>query len=254
MDGAKLRLNLRFTLVGAAVLPTCGVLSTPNCDFLQTPLQVLPALADRLDQKGGRGGADVERLDPPAAGQGDEPVAGVGDAWADPLPLTAEDENGRPREVDRPGRVFGVGVGAPDPVAGLLRLGQPIGQIADAGDLEVLDGARRGLADDGGDFGRAAFGDDDAGGAGELGRAADGAEVARVLDLVEGDQQRVFLRAGPRCRRRRDRGRLRRRRPGGRGSRRAAPAPRARSRARARPAAPPAVAPVRPPRPGACRR
>ena len=124
MDGAKLRLNLRFTLVGATVLPQRGVLSTPNCDFLQTPLQVLPALADRLDQKSGRGGADIERIDPAPPGQGGKAVAGVGDAWADPLPLTAEDENGRPREVDRPGRVLGVGVGAPDPVAGRLRLGR----------------------------------------------------------------------------------------------------------------------------------
>src|SRR6478735_3998377 len=121
MDGAKLRLNLRFTLVGAVVLPPRGVLSTPICDFLQTPLQVLPALADRLDQKSGRGGADIERIDPAAPGQSGEAVAGVGDAWADPLPLPPEDENGRPREVDRPGRVLGVGVGAPDPVAGGLR-------------------------------------------------------------------------------------------------------------------------------------
>ena len=65
------------------------------------------------------------------------------------------------------------------------------------GDLEVLDGARRGLAGDGGDRGRAALGDHDPGRAGELGRAADGAEVARVLHLVERDQQRPLPRSIP---------------------------------------------------------
>ena len=80
MDWLNLRLKLRFSLVGAPFLPPSGVLSTPNCDFLQLPLQVLhrlrPAkrvesdselavltLPDRLEEQCRGGGRDVERLD-----------------------------------------------------------------------------------------------------------------------------------------------------------------------------------------------
>ena len=55
----------------------------------------------------------------------------------------------------------------------------------------MLDGAGRGLADGRGHGGRAPLGDHDPGRAGHLGRAADRAEVVRVLDLVEGDDQGV---------------------------------------------------------------
>ena len=56
---------------------------------------------------------------------------------------------------------------------------------------QVLDGAGRGLADRGRHLGGAALGDHDAGRAGALGGAADRAEVLRVLDLVERDDQRL---------------------------------------------------------------
>ncbi len=158
----------------------------------ETPETRPGALADRLEEqrRGGRG--DVERVELAGSGRRDEAVAGVGDPRPDPLALAAEDEDGGAAQVDLPGRRLGLRVGAPDPEAGLLRLRQPVGEVADAGDVEVLDGAGRGLAGGGGDLGGAPFGDDDAGGAGELGRAADGAEVARVLDLVEGDDQRAL--------------------------------------------------------------
>src|SRR5581483_7709641 len=60
-----------------------------------------------------------------------------------------------------------------------------IGQVADAGDGEMLDRARRGLADRGRYLGGATLWHDDTRDAGALGRAADRAEVLRVLHLVE---------------------------------------------------------------------
>src|ERR1700733_8179076 len=58
----------------------------------------------------------------------------------------------------------------------------------------MLDGAGRGLADGRRDLGGAAFGDHDARSAGALGAAADRAEVLRILNLVERDDQRIGTR------------------------------------------------------------
>ena len=175
----------------------------------------------------------------PQARQGDEAVAGGGHAGAQALALAAEDEDRGAGQVDRPRAAAWPSASAPQiqkPAS--FAVGQPVGEVADVGDLEVLDRAGRGLAGRRGDRGRAPLGDDHPGRAGELGRAADGAEVARVLDLVERHDQRVGSRAASRRRRRRDRDRPRRRPPGGRASRRAAPAPPPRSPAPARPGAP----------------
>ena len=84
----------------------------------------------------------------PALRQGDEAVAGGRDAGADAASLPAQDEDRGAAEVDVPGRVSRAGVGAPDPEAGLLRFAEPVGEVADAGDRQVLDRARRGLAGD----------------------------------------------------------------------------------------------------------
>ena len=73
-----------------------------------------------------------------------------------------------------------------------MRSAIEVGHVADASDGQVLDRARRRLADGGGDPARPALADHDAGGAGGLGAPADRAEVARVLDLVERDDERVL--------------------------------------------------------------
>lgn len=75
---ADLRLKLRFTLVGAGFLLPSGVLSTPNSDFLQSPLQVVDelALAHGLEQQGCGGCGDVERAHLAELWQGDKTVAG----------------------------------------------------------------------------------------------------------------------------------------------------------------------------------
>jgi hypothetical protein len=149
-----LRLNLRFTLVAEAVLRARGVLSTPNCEECKRrcicrarpnaagETSRLPfaavfaakreprrgtsgALAEGLEEERGGGGGDVEGVDLAAAGQGDEAVAARRDAGAQALALAAEDEDGLAGQVDAPGRLVRIGVGAPDPEAGLLRLSEP---------------------------------------------------------------------------------------------------------------------------------
>src|SRR5207253_501033 len=83
------------------------------------------------------------------------------------------------------------GAGAVYPGAGLLRLAEPVREVAHACDREVLHRTRRRLADHRSDLRRAALADHDAGGPGALGHAADRAEVAGVLDLVERDHEGV---------------------------------------------------------------
>ena len=93
---------------------------------------------------------------------------------------------------------------------------EEVGEVAHARDPQVLDRAGRRLRDRRRDVRGAALADHDAVGPGALGRAADRAEVLRVLDLVERDDQRGGGAQEGGRRRRRGTGRPRRRRPGGR--------------------------------------
>src|SRR5947209_1065357 len=74
---------------------------------------------------------------------------------------------------------------AVDPGAELLRSRQIVGEVADAGDSQVLDGAGGRAADACGDLSGAPLGDDDTRRAGALGDTADSAEVLGVVNLVE---------------------------------------------------------------------
>jgi len=82
----------------------------------------LRTLAKGLEEQSRCRCGDVEGLDPAAAREGEQPVAGGGDAGAEALALAAEDEDRRPGEVGLPGGGLGLGVGPPDPEAGALRL------------------------------------------------------------------------------------------------------------------------------------
>ena len=196
-----------------------GALSRPRFALLQDLVQ---------ERRGG--GADAERLDRARAAAARSarrrPWRRAGAARCPRCRARAR----RPAGVV--GRVVGDGArrrsraGAVAPAAGAAGVGEEVGEVAHARDAQVLDGAGRGLADGRRHLGGAALGDHDAGRAGALGRAADRAEVLRVLDLVERDDQRLARRRAARRRRRRGRRRRRRRRPGARASRSGARSPR----------------------------
>ena len=98
-----------------------------------------------------------------------------------------------------------------------LAVAQEVGEVAHARDRQVLDRARpTPCTPPGVTSAERRSADHDARRARALGRAADRAEVLRVLDLVERDDQRRRARASSSPRRRRGRARPRRRRPGGR--------------------------------------
>ena len=164
----------------------------------------------------GGGGADVERRDAAAQRQRDELVAGRRDARAQARALGAQHEHdaaARSRAASygtRPRRRGAVAPAARAP----WRRARKSARLRTRAIAQVLDRAGRRLADRRRDLGRAALRQDDAGRARALGGAADRAEVLRVLDLVERDQQRVGPRRAARRRRRTGSGRPRRRCPG----------------------------------------
>ena len=259
MNWVDLRLKLRFTLVGARVLPLSRVLSTPILNFVQPPLQLLPAEKRRKPAQErwrtaskSSAAAAAETLSEsilPTGRQGHQAVAGRRHPGADPAPLAPHDEDRRAAQVDLPGRRGGARVGAPDPEARVLRFREPVGEVADAGDRR---GARRRPPRPcrrprsppppavRGSRGRPPR---PARRSGRRRRGCAGPGPGR------GRRSGRPACAAARFGRRRGRDRPRRRRPGGRASRRAARAPRPRSPAPARPGAR-AASPARPPATG----
>jgi hypothetical protein len=188
-----LTLKLRFTLVAPLVYGRAEFCQPQTAAFANVVAVVRSssALSPGLKEQRGCGRRDVERLDPTPPWKRYESIAGSGDPRAQAFALASHHQHRRTLEIGIPSRRVGLSVGAPDPEASALGVGQPIGEIADVSYMKVLDRPSRGLAGRGGDGGGAALGDDDPAGAGELSGAADGAKVARVLDLIEGDDQGV---------------------------------------------------------------
>ena len=143
-----------------------------------------------LEERDPGGDADVQGLD--LAGERDREavVARAADSRPQAPALGAEDERGAQGEVGRPDRGRRLALGGPDPELRPLDLLEVAGEVHHHSHRQVLDGACRRLADRRGDAGGVPLEDDDAAGAGPLGAAADGAEVVRVGDLVEADDER----------------------------------------------------------------
>src|SRR3954453_6796663 len=84
-----------------------------------------------------------------------------------------------------------IGGGAVDPGLDSLRLVEKVRDVADLRDRQMLDRTGRGLAGHRRDLRAAALGYDEAACAGAFRDAGNGAEVARILDLVEHHDKRV---------------------------------------------------------------
>ena len=174
-------------------------------------------LLQHLVQNHRRGGAHIERLDAPEQRQRDEVVAHRRDARAQALCPRRRAPRRRRRcspagrsgwSRRRPRRR----PSSPSSFASRRKSARFFTRAIG----DVLDRARRRLADRGRDLGAAPLGDDHRGRPGGLRRPADRAEVLRVGDLVERDEQRVSVASssvGVRVRIRVDE---RARRPGGR--------------------------------------
>ena len=146
-----------------------------------------PPLAPRLEEEQRGRDAHVEALHRRLHGDGGERVAGARHERPQAAALGAEHQHDAAGEVEVEVRSGGLAGRPVDPEAGLLRLLEEGDHVGHLGDGQVLDGAGRGL--DGGrrHGGRAVPRHDEAAGAGGQRAARHGAEVARVADLVEHD-------------------------------------------------------------------
>jgi hypothetical protein len=157
---------------------------------LWSPVKALAEVQDSVHQRGARRG-HVERADAAGVRKRDELVARAGYARAQALALGAENDHD-PTAVVRPvvGKP-GIGYGAVYPGVAPLCVGQPVGQVTDAGHGQVLHRSRGGLAHGRSHVRRAALREHHARATRRLGHAADGAQVVRVLDLVQAEHESI---------------------------------------------------------------
>src|SRR5262249_19303650 len=145
-------------------------------------------LPHRLVEQRRRRRGHVERLDTPAHGQADETVAELAGTPAEALLLAAEAEDDLAREVDLPGRRAPLG-GAVEPEALLLEAADRLTSVDDALHAHPLGGAGGGAADGRRDGRAAAVAQQHAADAGAVADAQQRAEVARVLHVLEQDDE-----------------------------------------------------------------
>ena len=147
------------------------------------------ALAGGFVENDGSGGGDVEGTD--AAGHGDaqEVVAGAADEIVEAGAFAAQDEDAVAGEVELVVVGGAALVEADDPDVLLLQFLEGADEVDDAGDAEVLGGAGAGFHGDGAQWRGAALGEDDAVDAGAIGDAQQRAEILRIFNAIESEEQ-----------------------------------------------------------------
>jgi hypothetical protein len=147
------------------------------------------ALASGFEEDDGAGGGDVEGTDASGHGNAQVVVAGAADEIVQARALAAEDDDEIAGEVELvvvSGATF---VESDDPKVTGLEVFEDADQVDHADDAKVLGGAGAGF-DGGGAQGRgAALGEDYAVDAGAIGHAEQSAEVLRVFDAIEGEDE-----------------------------------------------------------------
>ena len=103
------------------------------------------ALGDRLEQQDRAGDGGVERPDRAAHRDPHEQVAASADRRSQALALAADDDRQRPAQVGLTGGQRRVRLGAGDPQAVGVEVGQGARQVVDRAEEEMLDRAGRGL-------------------------------------------------------------------------------------------------------------
>jgi hypothetical protein len=116
-------------------------------------------------------------------------VAGAADEIVEAGALAAKDQDAVAGEVEAVVVGLTTLVESDDPDILLFQLFEGAGEIDDAGDAEVLDRSGAGLDGYGTEGRGAAFGEQDAIDAGAVGYAEQRAEILRVFNAVEGEQE-----------------------------------------------------------------
>ena len=147
------------------------------------------ALAGGFVEDDGTGGGDVERADAAGHGNAEQVVAGAADKIVEARAFAAEDDDEIAGEVELVVVGWAALVETDDPEVVLLEVFEGADEVDDAGDAEVLGGAGAGFDGGGAERGGAALGEDDAVDAGAIGDAEQRAEVLRIFDAVEGEDE-----------------------------------------------------------------
>jgi hypothetical protein len=154
----------------------------------------MPAsLTGRFVEKHRRGYAHVQGLGCSGERDLDGSVAAATNERPEPLPLGAEDQSEPSAQISLPHRLSAVRRCRVDPQSRALDLGEKTRQVGNHRDGQMLDGAGRRTAHDGGDACRAVSREHDTRRTRALGAPAHGAQVPRVGDLIEADEKRLAV-------------------------------------------------------------
>jgi len=147
------------------------------------------ALAGGLIENDGSGGRDVQRGDAAGHGNAEEVVAGATNKIVQASALAAEDD----REIACEVELVVIGqasfVETDDPEVVALEFFESADEVDDAGDAKVLGCARAGFDDRGAEGCGAALGEDDTVNAGAVGDAEKCAEILRIFNAVEREDE-----------------------------------------------------------------
>ncbi len=147
------------------------------------------ALAGGFVENNGAGGRDVEGADATGHGNAQQVIAGAADEIVQARALAAKDDDEIAGEVELVVIGFAAFVETDDPKVVLLEFFEGADEIDDAGDAEVLGCAGAGFDGGGAEWSGAALGEDDAIDSGAIGNAEQSAEVLRIFDAIESEDE-----------------------------------------------------------------
>jgi hypothetical protein len=149
----------------------------------------IAALAEGFIEHDGSGGGDVEGAYATGHGDAEKVVAGAADEVVETGAFSAEDQDAVAGEVELVVIGGAALVEADDPEILFLEVFEGADEVDDAGDAEVFGGSGAGFDCYRTDGGGTALGEDDAVDACPVGYAEERAEILRVFDSVEGEEQ-----------------------------------------------------------------
>ncbi len=147
------------------------------------------ALAGSLIKNDGSGGGDVQRAHATGHGDAKQMVAGAADEIVKSCALATEDDDEVAGEIE----LIVVGcapfIETDDPEIVALEIFKSADKVDDTGDAKMLGGACAGLDGGGAEGSGTALGEDDAIDTGAIGNAEKSAEILRVFNAVEGEDE-----------------------------------------------------------------
>jgi hypothetical protein len=156
------------------------------------------ALAGGFVEDDRSGSGDVEGADATGHGNAQQVIAGAADERVQARALAAKDDDEIAGEVELVVIGFTAFVKTDDPKVVLLEVFEGADEIDDAGDAEVLGCAGAGFDGGGAEWSGAALGEEDAIDSGAISNAEQSAQVLRIFDAIEGEDET----GGGACRRR----------------------------------------------------